>query len=96
VVAASSAQEAIDLLKEKPVEGVLLEYNLPDEICIQMQAEVKRIQPDVPVVWFAEITVPSVVPLFEPHMQSPACETLAWEISGLDSFLRSRHSAKKA
>ena len=70
VVVASSAREAVDLLKEKPVEGVLLEYDLPDEICSQIRAEVARFQPDVPVVLFAGIMVTSAIPLLEPYVRS--------------------------
>jgi two-component system sensor histidine kinase ChiS len=50
VMAATSAGQALDLLSKKNVDGVLLEYNLPDASGSSVRAEMKRIKPDVPVL----------------------------------------------
>jgi len=55
VVGATSAGQALDLLTSKQVDGVLLEYDLPDAIGTTVRAQMKRIKPDVPVVLFAGV-----------------------------------------
>ena len=48
VMAATSAAQALDLLTQKNVDGVLLEYNLPDASGASVRAEMKRIKPIFP------------------------------------------------
>ena len=43
------------LLTTLHVDGVLLEYDLPDATGSAIRAEMKRIKPDVPVLLFAGI-----------------------------------------
>jgi len=53
VMAATNGDQALRLLTALPVDGVLLEYDLPDATGSAVRAEMKRIKPDVPVLLFA-------------------------------------------
>jgi len=52
VIEASSAEEAVSLFVEHPVDGVLLEYDLPNKNGRAVRGEMKRIKPDVPILLF--------------------------------------------
>ena len=52
VTPATTGDQAVSLLKTLPVDGVLLEYDLPDSSGVAVRAEMKRIKPDVPVLLF--------------------------------------------
>jgi CheY-like chemotaxis protein len=52
---ASNGGQAIDLLTKQPINGVLLEYNLPDTTGATLRAKMKTIRPDVPIMLFAGI-----------------------------------------
>lgn len=56
VIEAASAEEAISLFVEYPVDGVIVEYNLPDRNGLDIRGEMKRIKPDVPVLLFFGVT----------------------------------------
>jgi len=72
VMAASSGGQAIDLLTEQAIDGVLLEYNLPDETGVELRAQLKRIQPDVPVLLFEGIgsQTPFMVRFFDAYLRN--------------------------
>ena len=72
VMAATSAGQALDLLTRNPVDGVLLEYSLPDATGIAVRAEMKRIKPDVPVLLFAGVgaQTPSLLRFFDFYVRS--------------------------
>ena len=55
VLPATTGDQALRLLTTLPVDGVLLEYDLPDAAGIAVRAEMKRIKPDIPVLLFAGI-----------------------------------------
>jgi DNA-binding response OmpR family regulator len=55
VTAATTGDQALHLLTTLHVDGVLLEYDLPDATGSAVRAEMKRIKPDVPVLLFAGI-----------------------------------------
>lgn len=55
VMAATNGDQALRLLTTLDVDGVLLEYDLPDATASAVRAEMKRIKPDVPVLLFAGI-----------------------------------------
>src|ERR1700691_5643313 len=55
VMAATTGGEALRLLTDLHVDGVLLEYDLPDAPGSAVRAEMKRIKPDIPVLLFAGI-----------------------------------------
>ena len=52
VVPASNGIQAINLLAKQTIDGVLLEYNLPDAASAELRAQLKAIRPDVPVLLF--------------------------------------------
>jgi CheY-like chemotaxis protein len=52
VMPAMTSDEAIGLIVAEAIDGVLLEYNLPDESVSALRAELKQIQPDIPVLLF--------------------------------------------
>ena len=54
-MAATTGGEALRLLTDLHVDGVLLEYDLPDAPGSAVRAEMKRIKPDIPVLLFAGI-----------------------------------------
>lgn len=72
VVPATSRGQAIDLLTGQAVDGVLVEYNLPDETGTDLRAELKRIQPDVPVLLFEGIgrQTPFMVRFFDAYLRN--------------------------
>jgi hypothetical protein len=43
------------MLTTRPIQGVLLEYDLPDATGIAVRAEVSSLKPEVPVLLFAGI-----------------------------------------
>jgi CheY-like chemotaxis protein len=55
VTPATTGPQALRLLTTLQVDGVLLEYDLPDATSSGVRAEMKRIKPDVPVLMFAGI-----------------------------------------
>jgi DNA-binding response OmpR family regulator len=55
VTPATTGEQALLLLTTLHVDGVLLEYDLPDASSSAVRAEMKRIKPDVPVLLFAGI-----------------------------------------
>jgi CheY-like chemotaxis protein len=55
VMSASSEGQAIALFTQQAIDGVLLEYNLPDASGATVRAKLKAIRPDVPVMLFAGI-----------------------------------------
>ena len=55
VMPAKSSEEAVDLVLAQAIDGVLLEYNLPDESVSTLRTQLKEIQPEVPVLLFEGI-----------------------------------------
>jgi CheY-like chemotaxis protein len=55
VMAATTGGQALRLLTDLHVDGVLLEYDLPDATGSAVRAEMKRIKPDISVLLFAGI-----------------------------------------
>lgn len=55
VILADTAEQAISLFVSQAVDGVLLEYDLPDKSGATVRGEMKRIRPDVPVLLFSGV-----------------------------------------
>jgi DNA-binding response OmpR family regulator len=55
VMAATTGGQGLRLLTDLHIDGVLLEYDLPDATGSAVRAEMKRIKPDIPVLFFAGI-----------------------------------------
>ena len=72
VMAATNGGQAVDLLTDEAIDGVLLEYNLPDETVIDLRTQLKRIQPDVPVLLFEGIgsQTPFMVRFFDAYLRN--------------------------
>lgn len=72
VMTATNAREALDLLRGKQLDGVLLEYDLPDGTSSAVRAEMKRIKPEVPVLLFAGVgtQTPFLLRFFDSYLRS--------------------------
>ena len=51
----ATGNQGLSMLTSQPIQGVLLEYDLPDATGSSVRAEMKRIKPDVPVLLFAGV-----------------------------------------
>jgi len=85
VVCATSALQGLKLFKKLDVQGVLLEYDLPDLIGSSLRAEMKRIKPDVPVLLFTGVgsQTPFLLRFFDSylrHSQRPE-----WALQDMDA-----------
>jgi CheY-like chemotaxis protein len=74
VTAATNGDQALRLLTALDVDGVLLDYELPDATGSAVRAEMKRIKPDVPVLLFAGMggQTPFLLRFLDAYLQSPA------------------------
>ena len=74
VTAATNGDQALRLFTTLDVDGVLLEYDLPDAAGSAVRAEMKRIKPDVPVLLFGGIgtQTPFLLRFLDAYLQSPA------------------------
>jgi CheY-like chemotaxis protein len=72
VTAATTGDQALHLLTTLQVDGVLLEYDLPDATGSAVRAEMKRIKPDVPVLLFAGIgsQTPFLLRFFDSYLRN--------------------------
>lgn len=73
VAAATNGDQALLLLTTLDVDGVLLEYDLPDAASSTVRAQMKRIKPDVPVLLFAGVgsQTPFLLRFLDAYLQSP-------------------------
>jgi DNA-binding response OmpR family regulator len=55
VMPASNEGQAIHLMTKQPINGVLLEDNLPDVDGSLLRKKLKAIRPDIPVLMFAGV-----------------------------------------
>ena len=71
VKAAATGGEAIDVLHEEAIDGVLLEYDLPDATGSSVRSEMKRIKPDVPVLLFSGVgtQTPFLLRFFDAYLR---------------------------
>jgi CheY-like chemotaxis protein len=71
VMPATSAMEALHLLANQTVDGVLLEDNLPGAGGITVRYQMKAIKPDIPVFVFAGINsqTPFMVRFFDAYLR---------------------------
>jgi DNA-binding response OmpR family regulator len=74
VMPATTGDQALRLLTSLHVDGVLLEYDLPDATGSAVRAEMKRIKPDVPVLLFAGIgsQTPFLLRFFDTYLRNSA------------------------
>jgi len=71
VTPAMTGGQALRLLAALPVDGVLLECDLPDFTGTAVRAEMKRIKPDVPVLLFSAVgtQTPFLLRFFESYLR---------------------------
>jgi CheY-like chemotaxis protein len=71
VTPATSAGEALDLLANQPVDGVLLEDDLANARGVTLRSQMKTIRPDVPVFLFAGVSsqTPFMVRFFDAYLR---------------------------
>jgi CheY-like chemotaxis protein len=55
VMPATDGGQAVDLFSKQAIDGVLLEYNLPDATGATVRARLKAIRPEVPVLLFTGV-----------------------------------------
>jgi DNA-binding response OmpR family regulator len=74
VTAATNRDQALRLLATLDVDGVLLDYDLPDAAGSEVRAEMKRIKPNVPVLLFAGLgrQTPFLLRFLDAYLQGPA------------------------
>ncbi len=84
VMAATTGDQALRLLTTRQVDGVLLEYDLPDAPGSAVRAQMKRIKPEVPVLLFAGVgsQTPFLLRFFDSYLRNS--ETPEWALHDLD------------
>lgn len=80
VLSAESGRQAITLLLSQAVDGILLEYELPDADGLSVRRELKRLKPNIPVLLFAGVgpQTPMLIRFFDEYLRhSGSSESLA-------------------
>lgn len=72
VVSATTGSEGLSMLRKQPIQGVLLEYDLPDATGSAIRAEMKRIKPEVPVLLFTGVgsQTPFLLRFFDSYLRN--------------------------
>ncbi|MFZ0199975.1 MAG: response regulator [Candidatus Sulfotelmatobacter sp.] len=85
VVPASTGEQAIDLLANQAIDGVLLEYNLPNTASSELRAQLKSIRPDVPILLFDGIgsQTPVMLRFFDAYLRN--AERVGNELGDLEA-----------
>jgi DNA-binding NtrC family response regulator len=85
VVSATTGSQGLAVLSKQPINGVLLEYDLPDATGAAVRAEMKRIKPDVPVLLFAGVgsQTPFLLRFFDSYLRN--AERPDWAFQDLDA-----------
>ena len=71
VISATNGSQGLSMLKKHEIEGVLLEYDLPDATGAAVRTEMKRIKPEIPVLLFAGIgnQTPFLIRFFDSYLR---------------------------
>lgn len=85
VVAAKTGTAALSKLAAQPIQGVLLEYDLPDATGAAVRAEMKGIKPEVPVLLFAGVgsQTPFLLRFFDAYLRRS--ERPEWAFQDLEA-----------
>jgi DNA-binding response OmpR family regulator len=85
VVAARTGSQGLSIFAKQPIQGVLLEYDLPDATGTAVRAEMKRIKPEIPVLLFAGIgsQTPFLLRFFDSYIRNTARPE--WAFQDLDA-----------
>lgn len=76
VLTAATAEEALGLLMTELIEGVLLEYDLPDATGATVRADMKLLRPEVPILLFNGLSsqTPFLLRFFASYLRDPRPE----------------------
>jgi hypothetical protein len=69
------------MLMAQPINGVLLEYDLPDATGSSVRAEMKRVRPEVPVLLFTGVgsQTPFLLRFFDAYLRNSERPDLAFQ-----------------
>jgi CheY-like chemotaxis protein len=72
VMSATNGGQAIELLSRQTIDGVLLDYDLPDASGAAVRARLKAIRPDIPVLLFAGVgsQTPFMLRFFDAYLRN--------------------------
>lgn len=72
VMPASNGEQAIDMLAQEAIDGILLEYNLPDSSGTAVRTRMKAIRPDIPVLLFDGVSrqTPFMLRFFDAYLRN--------------------------
>ncbi len=72
VISATNGKQGLLMLRKNQIEGVLLEYDLPDATGLAVRAEMRRIKPEIPVLLFAGIgsQTPFLIRFFDSNLRN--------------------------
>jgi DNA-binding response OmpR family regulator len=72
VVSATTGAQALIQFARHPVQGVLLEYDLPDVTGSAVRAEMKLLKPDIPVLLFSGVgsQTPFLLRFFDSYLRN--------------------------
>lgn len=73
VVVAKTGAQALTLFSRLNLQGVLLEYDLPDVTGSSLRSEMKRIKPEIPILLFAGVgsQTPFLLRFFDSYLRNP-------------------------
>ncbi len=85
VVSATTGNQGLSMLTTQPIQGVLLEYDLPDATGASVRAEMKRIKPEIPVLLFAGVgsQTPFLLRFFDSYLRN--ADRPEWAFQDLDA-----------
>ena len=72
VMPATNGGQALDVMRRQKIHGALVEYDLHDTTGVTLRAELKRLQPEVPVLLFAGVgtQTPVMLRFFDLYLRS--------------------------
>ena len=85
VMPASNGEQAIDMLAKEAIDGILLEYNLPDSSGSAVRTRLKAIRPDIPVLLFNGVSsqTPFMLRFFDEYLRNRNRIGEGWEDTDL-------------
>jgi DNA-binding response OmpR family regulator len=85
VLSATTGSQGLSILMRQPIQGVLLEYDLPDETGSAVRDEMKRIKPEVPVLLFAGVgsQTPFLLRFFDSYLRN--ADRPEWAFQDIDA-----------
>jgi DNA-binding NtrC family response regulator len=85
VLSATTGSQGLSILTNECIQGVLLEYDLPDATGTAVRAEMKRIKPEVPVLLFAGVgsQTPFLLRFFDSYLRN--AEGPEWAFQDFDA-----------